>query len=95
MLTTNGAPDRPDIRVCRITDIQKAIRSRFVSTGDKFSEEVRCSDSVTILEGPPALLNKSGEYGGCAVLACLLLQHGIVHAWLPGRLSLSLSALPR
>jgi hypothetical protein len=41
VLTTASAPDAPDVRVVRATDIQRALKTRNMKASDMYGNEVR------------------------------------------------------
>lgn len=52
VMTTASGVERPDIRVCKLPDIQKQLRIKGGSTQDVYGNSIRDTDLVTIMEGP-------------------------------------------
>ena len=60
VLTNNGTLERPDLRVCKESDITRKINSRTSSTTDKNNQRVKVGDFVSIIDGPATLKGKGG-----------------------------------
>ena len=58
VLTNQGRPDAPDVRICRLPDMKRKIVNRRASAIDGSRNEVHLGDIVEIFEGP--LRGKSG-----------------------------------
>lgn len=52
VLTVQGTPDHPDIKVCRIADIQRKVFSKKNTTGDAYNNQVQSNDFVSVIDGP-------------------------------------------
>jgi transcription elongation factor SPT5 len=58
VLTNQGRPDSPDVRICRLPDIKRKVVNRRASAVDGTRNEVNLGDIVEMFEGP--LRGKSG-----------------------------------
>ncbi len=58
VLTNQGRPDAPDIRICRLPDIKRKVVNRRASAIDGTRNEVHLGDIVEVFEGP--LRGRSG-----------------------------------
>ncbi|GAB4821977.1 hypothetical protein N2152v2_009023 [Parachlorella kessleri] len=58
VLTNQGRPEKPDVRVCRLPDIQRKLLARRNVTQDAGRNEVNQNDIVDVVDGP--LKGKSG-----------------------------------
>lgn len=58
VLTNQGRPDRPDIRICRLPDLKRKIDSRRTGTQDGARNDVHVKDIVEVLDG--VLKGKNG-----------------------------------
>ncbi|PRW59844.1 transcription elongation factor SPT5-like protein 1 [Chlorella sorokiniana] len=58
VLTNQGRPDKPDIRVCRLPDIKRKMNNRRASVKDGAGNDVNVNDAVDVVDGP--LKGRSG-----------------------------------
>ncbi|KAL4420140.1 hypothetical protein ABPG77_010356 [Micractinium sp. CCAP 211/92] len=58
VLTNQGRPDKPDIRVCRLPDIKRKMNNRRASVKDGSGNDVGVNDAVDVVDGP--LKGRSG-----------------------------------
>lgn len=58
VLTNQGRPDKPDIRVCRLADIKRKMNNRRASVKDGSGNDVGVNDAVDVVDGP--LKGRSG-----------------------------------
>ena len=58
VMTNQGRPDSPDVRVCRLPDIKRKVVNRRASAIDGTRNEVNLGDIVEVFEGP--LRGRSG-----------------------------------
>ena len=52
VLTNQGRPDAPDVRICRLPDIKRKVVNRRASAIDGTRNEVHLGDIVEVFEGP-------------------------------------------
>lgn len=63
VLTSNGTQERPDIRTCRLPDIQRKIMGMNATAQDNVNNTIGKSNVVTVVEG--ALRGKNGGVLWC------------------------------
>lgn len=78
MLTNQGRPEKPDVRVCRLPDIQKKLLTRRNITQDM--GELGAAGQG---EGTPGVVGwrgkqRVGPQGRCCILCSAHVQHSIV-----------------
>eukprot|EP00798_Chlamydomonas_sp_ICE-L_P024641 gene24641-10264_t len=60
VLTGNGSLEQPELRICRLADMQRKVFTKNIITTDCYQNQIRVGDYAIIKEGPANMRNKGG-----------------------------------